>query len=133
DGLHPLVDLVARAVDVELGLGAHRQPLHLRWVVALVRTTHKALLEAEGADDLGRARDQRDDAHGPNLSGRHTIWTMRFLARLVLAAALGGTMVGAHPSPARAQADDDWGVKRNPFDKRVVDRWKAVVERDPND
>jgi tetratricopeptide (TPR) repeat protein len=34
---------------------------------------------------------------------------------------------------ARAQKDDDWSVQKNPFDRRVVDRWKAIVLKDPWD
>lgn len=32
-----------------------------------------------------------------------------------------------------AAPDDDWSVKRDPFDRRVVERWKAAAERDPGD
>jgi cellulose synthase operon protein C len=49
--------------------------------------------------------------------------------RLVL---LGLVLLVTVPGVARAQ-DDDWGVKRNPFDRRVVDKWKRVLERDPED
>src|SRR5262249_35429939 len=51
---------------------------------------------------------------------------MAWLSRLAVCAVL---LIGA---PALGQSED-WGVKRNPFDARIVERWKAVVERDPND
>src|SRR5262249_19168758 len=130
DGLHALVDLVARPLDVELGLGAHRQCAHaVRPIgkVALVRAPDEVGAEPEGRDDLRRAGDERDDPHGSKRSRRYTRMTMRFLAGLLLASALV-----AAPGAARAQSDD-WGVKRDPFDKRIVERWKAAVERDPSD
>jgi tetratricopeptide (TPR) repeat protein len=48
---------------------------------------------------------------------------MRLLLGLVLLATMAGV----------ARAQDDWSVKRNPFDRRVVEKWKRVLERDPED
>src|SRR5262249_7471954 len=75
DGLHALVDLVARAVDLKLRLGTRWQLVYRRWEIALVRTADEVFLEAERTHDLGRAGDERDDAHSPNTSRRHTIRT----------------------------------------------------------
>ena len=48
--------------------------------------------------------------------------------RLFVVAALS---LGA-PSVALAQADD-WGVTRDPFDKQVIARYKAILARNPHD
>jgi len=32
-----------------------------------------------------------------------------------------------------AAQDEDWSVQKNPFDKRIVDRWKGILLRDPWD
>ena len=54
---------------------------------------------------------------------------MRFLAVLVLAAsALAPLTV-----PGLAQAQGDWRVQRDPFDRRVVARYKQILARNPND
>src|SRR5687768_1859082 len=50
------------------------------------------------------------------------------MLRLLVAVAI---LAVAVPN-ARAQ-DDDWSVKRNPFDPRVIGRYKAILEKDPND
>lgn len=55
---------------------------------------------------------------------------LRRTLALALAAALStGTLVA---SSARAQ-DDDWGVRQNPFDPRIVNRYKAILEKNPSD
>tara|TARA_R110002096_G_scaffold143328_1_gene299140 strand:+ start:108796 stop:112920 length:4125 start_codon:yes stop_codon:yes gene_type:complete len=35
--------------------------------------------------------------------------------------------------PTPAQAQDDWGVKRDPFDKGLIKRYKSLLSRRPND
>ncbi len=50
-------------------------------------------------------------------------------ALLVLSAAL---MVGTI-QPGLALAQDDWSVKRDPFDKRIVARYKRLLAKNPND
>ncbi len=50
------------------------------------------------------------------------------MLRVVLAIAV---VLGANA--ARAQEADDWAVTKNPFDKRVVDRWKGILLKDPWD
>lgn len=32
-----------------------------------------------------------------------------------------------------AHAQDDWGVKRDPFDRKIIARYKGILERNPND
>ncbi len=49
-----------------------------------------------------------------------------------LRAGLLALLLGA-AAPLPAVAQDDWGVKRNPFDRRVVERWKAAAEKNPGD
>src|SRR5579871_2076464 len=34
---------------------------------------------------------------------------------------------------ASARADDDWAVKRSPFNQQLVDRYRAMLQRDPDD
>jgi tetratricopeptide (TPR) repeat protein/HEAT repeat protein len=53
------------------------------------------------------------------------------LARLFLALALGVAAVVAQPSAASAQGD--WSVKRDPFDRRVIGRYKAILQKNPAD
>ena len=53
------------------------------------------------------------------------------LARLFLALALGVAAVTALPSAASAQGD--WTVKRDPFDRRVIGRYKAILQKNPAD
>jgi cellulose synthase operon protein C len=50
----------------------------------------------------------------------------------MLALALAGALLGTAAAPARAQ-DDDWSVKQNPFDPRIVNRYKALLEKNPGD
>jgi tetratricopeptide (TPR) repeat protein len=52
--------------------------------------------------------------------------------RWLRAVGLGLVLTTAAADRAAAQSDD-WSVKRNPFDRRVIARWKAVVEKDPGD
>jgi tetratricopeptide (TPR) repeat protein len=54
------------------------------------------------------------------------------LPAALLAAALSVVPAALHPSPAHAQADD-WAVTRDPFDKSVVARYKALLAKNPND
>lgn len=59
--------------------------------------------------------------------------SVRWLSRsfgLALAAALATAALA--PGAARAQPDD-WEVKRDPFDKSVVARYKALLTRQPHD
>ncbi|MBP6631904.1 MAG: HEAT repeat domain-containing protein [Kofleriaceae bacterium] len=51
---------------------------------------------------------------------------------LALVAAVAGAAAAAAPTPAYAQGDD-WEVKRDPFDKAVIARWKGILARSPND
>ena len=59
---HPLVDLAARGVDVDLGLGASGQGQHLGRKIALVRAADQVVTESERRDDFRRASDQRDNS-----------------------------------------------------------------------
>ncbi len=59
---------------------------------------------------------------------------MRRLAKLVaLAALVLPVQLAASPRLAHAQADDDWDVKRDPFDKAVIAKYKAILARNPHD
>ena len=49
---------------------------------------------------------------------------------LVLVGALLGSMAASRVAFAQ---DDDWSVKQNPFDPRIVNRYKALIEKNPND
>ena len=49
--------------------------------------------------------------------------------RLFLACAL----MLAPIAVASAQPADDWGVKRDPFDRTVIARYKAILARNPHD
>ncbi|MEJ7599082.1 MAG: HEAT repeat domain-containing protein [Kofleriaceae bacterium] len=49
--------------------------------------------------------------------------------RYVLACAL----VFAPLVPEIARAEDDWGVKRDPFDRKEINGWKAILARNPHD
>ncbi len=61
---HGAVDLGApELVRVDARGRDDRHGLHLGWVVALVRTPDEVVSEPEGGDDLGRARNEGDDAH----------------------------------------------------------------------
>jgi tetratricopeptide (TPR) repeat protein len=46
---------------------------------------------------------------------------------------LAGTLLAALPSPRTALAQDDWSVKRDPFDKRIIARYKGILAKNPND
>ena len=62
--LHPAVDLGARQrVAVDRAAGDARQLVHGRREVALVAHADEVVEHAERGDDLGRGRQQRDDAH----------------------------------------------------------------------
>ncbi len=37
------------------------------------------------------------------------------------------------PNLAQAQPGDDWTVKRDPFDRKVIARYKAILDRNPGD
>lgn len=54
---------------------------------------------------------------------------MRFLAVLVLAA----SALAPVTTPRLAHAQGDWQVQRDPFDRRVVARYKQLLARNPND
>jgi tetratricopeptide (TPR) repeat protein len=54
------------------------------------------------------------------------------MVRRTLALVLAGALLGSVAAPAHAQ-DDDWSVKQNPFDPRIVNRYKALLEKNPND
>ncbi len=51
--------------------------------------------------------------------------------RLLLLTALCAATLTSAPGEARAQ--DDWDVKRDPFDKRLVGRYKAMLKKNPHD
>jgi HEAT repeat protein/tetratricopeptide (TPR) repeat protein len=54
--------------------------------------------------------------------------------RRALATALLGTVLAGSPFVQQVHAqDDDWEVKQNPFDPRIVNRYKALLEKNPND
>jgi len=50
------------------------------------------------------------------------------MRRFVLAVA-----VAAASASGLTHADDDWGVKRDPFDKAVIARYKAILAASPHD
>src|SRR5262245_46942926 len=52
------------------------------------------------------------------------------MLRLLAAAAFLAVVARA---PSVHAQDADWAVKRNPFDPRIVNRYKALLEKDPND
>ncbi|MCA9668824.1 MAG: HEAT repeat domain-containing protein [Myxococcales bacterium] len=52
--------------------------------------------------------------------------------RLLAAALVAATAVAAAPALERT-ALADWSVQRNPFDQRIVGRYKALLKRRPND
>src|SRR5207302_7068882 len=62
DRLDAVVYLAAGADRIELGLGADRQTLDVGGKIAFVRAADQPVLETQCADDLGRARKQRDYA-----------------------------------------------------------------------
>ncbi len=57
--------------------------------------------------------------------------TQRRIAAVLLGAAVSLSMLPARA--ALAQADDDWSVTRDPFDKAVVGKLKGILARNPND
>ncbi len=59
------VDRAARGQRADAGARQRRYALEPRRVVALVASAYELLAGAEGTDDLGRGREQRDDAHRP--------------------------------------------------------------------
>src|SRR5262249_44597498 len=58
---HARVDFSCRDRGVDLRRRTNGDSLDTFWKVALVRTPHQRLLKAERCDDLGRAREKRDD------------------------------------------------------------------------
>src|SRR4029079_19109311 len=50
------------------------------------------------------------------------------MSRLLLA-----LVIAAAPVPALAQPAGDWGVTRDPFDKTVLARYKAILAKNPHD
>jgi len=55
------------------------------------------------------------------------------MRRIALLVSLAGALLAAVPAPAAAQAGDDWEVKRDPFDAKVVARYKAILAKNPHD
>jgi cellulose synthase operon protein C len=53
--------------------------------------------------------------------------------QLWLALALTGASLATPPRPAAAAPADDWEVHRDPFDKSVVARYKAILAKQPHD
>src|SRR5258706_488185 len=50
--------------------------------------------------------------------------------RRTLALVLAGALLGSVAAPRHAVAqDDDWSVKQNPFDPRIVERYKALLDQ----
>ena len=77
---HRAVDLVARERRrVDARRRDDGNPGHLGRVVAFVRAPDEAAGESERRDDLGRARDEGNDAHASSLEG--TFRLVRYLAR----------------------------------------------------
>ena len=52
-------------------------------------------------------------------------------ARLLAAALVAAAVLGAAAGPARAQ--DDWDVKRDPFDRQIIARYKRILAKSPGD
>lgn len=50
-----------------------------------------------------------------------------------LAALLALTVAAGGPLAPVAHAQDDWSVQRDPFDPRLIARYKALIERSPDD
>jgi tetratricopeptide (TPR) repeat protein len=42
-------------------------------------------------------------------------------------------LAAAHVAPSVAHAQPDWGVQRDPFDKTVIARYKAILAKNPHD
>ena len=58
----------------------------------------------------------------------------RYSARVRLVVLLLLLVTAGHaPVAYAAPPGDDWGVKRNPFDPRVIGRLKAILEKNPED
>ena len=66
-GRDRVVDLSAgQPLAVDAARRQHRLVPHLRRIIAFMRHAHQRIGKAEGTDDLGRARQQRDDSqHRP--------------------------------------------------------------------
>src|ERR1700682_1704379 len=62
DLFHPLVDLVGGSVDWNFRGAANGKPFDTRWNIPLVGTADEMICETKRSDDLGRARQQRDNA-----------------------------------------------------------------------
>src|SRR4051812_5657278 len=58
--------------------------------------------------------------------------SMRRLRFVLLCALAAAPVAVATPGVAYAQAGD-WGVKRDPFDKTVIARYKAILAKNPHD
>ncbi len=78
DRLDALVDLAAGAFHVELRRRADGQATNRLGIVAFVGAADELVLEAEGADDLGGAGDQGDDAGHDGSSA--TLFLFHFFA-----------------------------------------------------
>ena len=57
------IDGAARNGNVEGGLSARREIPHPAGVIAFMRPSHQHFTSAQRADDLGCAREQRNNAH----------------------------------------------------------------------
>src|SRR5262245_25394359 len=55
------------------------------------------------------------------------------MRRLRLFLALALALAAGAAQPALAQQGGDWGVTRDPFDKTVVARYKAILAKNPHD
>ncbi len=67
------INLRAARVDIELGFRARRQTADGRRKIAFVRAANQKLRQAEGADNFGAARQERDKAqliHNENIRDR---------------------------------------------------------------
>ena len=53
--------------------------------------------------------------------------------RRVLLVAVCLSVAASIPLPSISHAQDDWGVKRDPFDRRIVNRYKAILRKNPGD
>src|SRR5262249_5968184 len=73
DRLDPLVDLIARSFNIELGFRALRELFDPLGTVALMTPSHELIAEPQGTYDLRAAGDEGDDAmeaHGKTVSSK---------------------------------------------------------------
>ena len=55
------------------------------------------------------------------------------MRRAALLVSLAGALLAAQALPAAAQNGDDWEVKHDPFDQKVVSRYKGILAKNPHD